>query len=209
MMVLQAAARCAKSGAHPSRVLRAESRVHQTCAGVTTDSMPSLRSTSQPDRVVWANQLKSLAEVVRRQLHGRRRCIARANISKAVRDRERRRSEGQVKRYIDKVLARSVGREGSLALIVKGRHTGDPEREALISDPADIKRTLVAHFREWMGFGRKRWYLQWADRAAVGQGERERAQDSEHALWSDSEEGRRLRRRCMSSRRSLPRSCVW
>ena len=79
----------------------------------------------------------------------------RAALTDAVQKRDQLYEDNKVKRYIQKIIGTNKSRSGQV-LLVRDPITGTP---ALLTDPEAIKASETKVMNEWMGHGRKRWFL--------------------------------------------------
>jgi len=121
----------------------------------------------------FVSQTWLLQKELRGKLHGAARTAERKKISARVRERETNREVGKLKRYFNAILEKPCN------AIMENMLVKDAEgREHLITDPGELSREAVYFFSEWMGKNRDRWYVA-----------------SGCPLYSDTEEGRELRKR--------------
>ena len=99
----------------------------------------------------WRSDLEAAGKEAQKHIHGRARHKLRMRMKYNVQRQEYRRRNGELGKFVKSVMGEERKYEPMLSFKDKN---GKIKHE-----PGQVKKLAVQHYAEWMGKGRKRWYM--------------------------------------------------
>ena len=126
----------------------------------------------------WTDKLEKTVYKVRQNMTIEWRKEERKKISEGVQRRDKLFEDNALKRFIRRILGTGASSSGT-ELIVRDKITGAPR---IITDPEEIKESETCVMEQWMGLGRRRWFIS------------DNAKTTDHPTLADTETGRSKRK---------------